>query len=182
MNKKRFTQTEWHELWRNESGLDGTMPDSPEETDQIMRMLEQVELATDETLSQQDKDMIFQRAWKWSAPQEREDVSWFAWMMPVKLKPVYMFVIGVCVGVWLTVQVQEGNLDIAQDVQAEDQVIIENSLYQKIFKGNAVKQEFPTIENPVIVVNKSQDRQQTISRAVYGTWDNGETVVVLNLD
>jgi hypothetical protein len=180
MKKQRFTQEEWHDLWRDESGLNGSVPDTPEDTDFVMRMLEQVELATEEPLSQQDRDRIFQRSWKWSAPHERERVSWFRWMMPLMLKPVYVFVLGVGFGVWLTVQFQQGNLDIAKDVQAE--VIVENSIYKKILKGNAVQQEFPTIEDPVSVVTKSPDDQREVRRIVQGTLDNKKIVVVLNLD
>lgn len=182
MKNKRLTKDELHDLYRDENGLDGSIPDSPEESDQIIRMLEQVELATDEPLFSQDKDMIFQRTWKWSAPQEREEVSWFGWMMPVMVKPLYMFVIGVGVGVWLTVQIQQGNLDIAQDVQAEEQVIIENSIYQKTLKGKAVKNEFQTIEDPEIVITKAKEGSHEVQRAVHGTMDNGKIVVVWNLD
>ena len=77
----------------------------------------------------------------------------------------------------------QGALDPVAPVQAEpepDLKIESNGIVQQ-YSGKTVSRIYDQIENPVLVILESPVSAE-MKRVIYGTTDNGEIQMVLNLD
>lgn len=173
-------------LTGNDSNVNDSRSVTPGDAADLMRIIGQVEMATDAAMSHQEKDMIFQRAWKWSAPPEKEKFSWMtsiskmSWLNELVMKPAFVFATGIAAGVWLTVNYQNGSLDIATQAQADEPIQIEKGIYRNVVTGSAVTELYSYMENPRIEVEKSRDGSIPEKRVVYGSLDNNSITLVLN--
>lgn len=182
MNEPRISLEKLQDMLREDGAVNDSMPVTAADASEILRIVGQVEMATDNPMSQQEKDMIFQRAWKWSAPPEKEKVSWMSLLNVLVLKPAFVFAAGIAAGIWLTVNFQNGSLDIAHDVQAEEPIIIEKGIYKDIVTGSAVKEMYSYMESPRIEVEKTYDSSVPDKRVLYGSLDNNSITLVLNFN
>jgi hypothetical protein len=57
---------------------------------------------------------------------------------------------------------------------------VERTRHAQVYKGKVVERLYPQIENPKIVVEKTEE-SSTPQRVLYGTLDDGEVYVVWNL-
>ncbi|RJP33271.1 MAG: hypothetical protein C4527_05030 [Candidatus Omnitrophota bacterium] len=153
------------------------------EYESFFSVFEQLDRASVPDLPSCDKVNIFEQAWQGSVASmfHRQDsrdtgvLSWFAWIR----RPAVTFVSGLVIGCILTAMVMNGQIDLARTASADHPLIVEQTPYTQTYKGKIIDEIYSQIENPQIVVSKTERTDPR--RVLYGTLDNGEVYFVWNL-
>ena len=179
MDSRRFPLEEFKALFPNRF-------ESPEEMlrryQSFLAVFEQLDQTPVPELSARQKADIFRRA----RQGRRRAPAWTDVWLDLFKRPAVTFAMGIVLGcaVMLTVPNRRpgtvphetaGPLAVA-----EPPLTIEHIRRTQVYKGKAVEQMYPEIENPQIVVEKTRESAKP-QRVLYGTLDNGEIYVVWNL-
>ncbi len=164
-------------------------PDRFESPEQLLReyrsflaVLEQLDQAHVPELSDRQKAEIFRRSWQ----NRRHDWSWtWAWLGVLR-RPTVTFAAGIalgCAAMFLAMNSRTSPVEVQVDgplAKSESPLTIEHIQRTQVYKGKAVERMYPGIENPQIVVEKTEESAKP-QRVLYGTLDGGEIYVVWNL-
>jgi hypothetical protein len=154
--------------------------ESPEELlreyESFLAVFEQLDEANVPELTAGQKAEIFRRSWQPPIPR----LSWaWAWLALLK-RPAVTFALGLVLGGVITL-VSIGNQPITPAAKAaEAPLAVEQTRFTQTYTGKALQGLYPQIENPKMIVEKTQETE-TPQRVLYGTLDEGEVYVVWNL-
>ena len=154
--------------------------ESPEELlreyESFLAVFEQLDEANVPELTAGRKAEIFRQAWQPAA--RRRPLAW-AWLALLR-RPAVTFALGLVLGGALML-LCIGNQPIAPAAKAaEPPLTMEQSLFTQTYAGEVLKELYPQIENPKMVVEKTEESSPP-QRVLYGTLDEGEIYVVWNL-
>jgi hypothetical protein len=144
------------------------------EYDFFLAILEQMDQVPE--LSATEKAEIFRRAWQ---PPSRDRSRAWAWLSLLR-RPAVTFALGLALGCALMLAWVRVRPDTSQSNGAEPPFTVEHTRYTQIYAGKALQGLYPRIENPKMVVEKTQEASAP-RRVLYGTLDQGEVYVVWNL-
>ena len=155
MDNRRFTLEEFESLF----------PGRFESREQLLReyqsflaMFEQLDRSSVPELTARDKAEIFRRSWR----GRRRDWSWAWTWLNVFRRPAVTFVMGIALGCAVMFVVLRGqsvpaSMEVPDSLaKAELPLTIEHIQRTQVYKGRAIEQLYPDIENPTIVVEKAQ--------------------------
>ena len=179
MDNKRFSLEEFEALF----------PGRFESQEQLLReyrsflaVFEQLDQTPVPELSARQKAEIFRRSWQ----GRRRDWSWtWAWLGLFR-RPAVTFAMGIVLGCVAMLIVRSGEVhtptpaDIGPAAVEDRPLTIERMRDTQVYKGKVVERLYPDIENPKIVLEKTQESSSP-QRVLYGTLDDGEVYVVWNL-
>ena len=185
MDNKRFSLEEFKALF----------PGRFESRDQLLREYESFQAVFKHLdrmpvpeLSAGQKAAIFRRSWQgW-----QRDRSWLWPWLAVFRQPAVTFAAGVVLGCTLMFVAVNARADVSQPVAVKQSVsadraagvdqplTVEHMRDRQVYRGRIVEKLYPQIENPKIVLEKTQG-SSTPQRVLYGTLDGGEVDVVWNL-
>jgi hypothetical protein len=173
MNNPRFSFEEFKAL----------VPDRFESQDKLLSeyrsfltLLDQVDRVSVPELSAGQKAEVFRRSWQGRSRDRRP--AW-SWLGPLR-RPAVTFAMGIVLGCSLMFVVARGRAAVPQPASPQQSLAVEHAGYTQIYTGKIVKDLYPQIENPKIVIERPQ-RSSAPQRVLYGTLDEGETYVVWNL-
>jgi anti-sigma-K factor RskA len=148
----------------------------------FLAVFEQLDQAPVPELSAHQKAEIFHRSWQ----GRRRDWSWTWTWLGLFRRPAVTFAIGIvlgCVVMFLAMDSRASRTEpevVGPLAAAEPSLTVERIQHTQVYKGKAVEQLYPGIENPRIVIEKTRE-SSTPQRVLYGTLDDGEIYVVWNL-
>ncbi len=142
--------------------------------DQIWQKLaDQLESTPVPPLSTQEKDRIFRQAWTQTHP-ERQDLG----LLDFWRRPAVTFSLGLALG--CVVMFVGLRPRVAQAAPSEPVLAVESLGATQTYTGKAVQGILPQLENPKLVVEKTEPKDAP-RRVLYGTLDDGDVYVVWNL-
>jgi len=145
------------------------------EYDSFLSVLTHLDEARVPEMSAGQKAEIFRQAWQGRRREQPAIWSWLAWLR----QPAVTFALGLVLGCIL-MSVGTGGPDLLQPVSAQDMLAVERTRYTQTYRGAAIDALYPELENPKMVVERS-DESAAPQRVLYGTLDDGEIYVVWNL-
>jgi len=146
------------------------------EYNSFLSTFEQMDQATVPELSSRQKAKIFKQSWK-GRPQE---FPLFFTLLGFFRKPALTFAFGIVIGCILMSVVMNDPIELAGTASADELLEIEHTRYSWTYKGKIIDDFYSEFENPKIVLEKAEDKEQQ-QRTLHGTLDNGEIYVVWNL-
>ncbi len=159
------------------------LPDRFESQDRLLSeyhsflaLLEQLDRVPVPELSAGEKAEIFRRSWQGQARGRTWAWQWLGLLR----QPAVTFAAGIVLGCALMFVTVKGRAAAPQPASPQPSLAVERTGYAQIYTGRIVKDLYPQIENPKIVVERPQ-KSSAPQRVLYGTLDEGETYVVWNL-
>ncbi len=159
------------------------LPDRFESQDRLLSeyrsflmLLEQLDRVPVPELSAREKAEIFRRAWQGQSQDRSPAWSWLGLLR----RPAVTFAMGIVLGCSLMFAVAKGRDAVPQPASPQPSLTVERAGYTQIYTGKIVKDLYPQIENPKIVIEKPKESSPP-QRILYGTLDEGETYIVWNL-
>jgi hypothetical protein len=173
MENPRFSLEEYKTFCGKDFG-------SPEELqrqyESFLSALTEVDESPVPPMSAQQKAEIFQRAWQGRA----------AGRSPVRMRlaPFFraaaVFVLGTAFGCGSMFLAMKSRPASPQPATAESPLKVRYTQDKQIYTGRAIRELYPQIENPKVVVEQASDKTEP-RRVLYGTLRKGEITVVWNL-
>jgi hypothetical protein len=179
MDGKRFSLEEFAALF---SGRFESQEQLLREYRSFLAVFDQLEPMPVPALSEREKAEIFRRSWQ----SRHRDWSWAWTWVDVFRRPAVAFAAGIVLGCTLMFMVLNGPSETARPASldpattAQGPLTVERMRYTQVYKGKLVERLYPDIENPRIVLEKTQE-SSTPQRVLYGTLNDGEVYVVWNL-
>ncbi len=173
MENPRFSLEEFKMLF---AGKFESQEELLEEYKSFLLVFEQLDETSVPELTAGQKAEIFRRSWQ---PSARRQPGTWAWLSLLK-RPAVTFALGLILGGILTL-VCIGNQPITPVAEAvEPPLAVEHTRFTQTYTGKVLKELYPQIENPKMIVEKTQESSPP-QRVLYGTLDEGEVYVVWNL-
>jgi hypothetical protein len=149
-----------------------------EQYESFLEVVRQVDQAPVPELSASQKAAIFRQAWQRPAV----DPSWIWAPFALLRQPAVTFAAGLVFGCTLMLVFVKGQAVASPPPAVEEQpsLTVQRARYTETYEGKVLQELYPQIENPRIVIEKSPESSEP-KRAVYGTLDDGEVYVVMNL-
>ena len=149
-----------------------------QEYESFLAVVRQVDQAPVPELSASQKAAIFRQAWQRPAV----DPSWIWAPFALLRRPAVTFAAGLVFGCILMLVFVKGQAAAAPvpPVEEPPSLTVQRARYTETYEGRMLQELYPEIENPRIVIEKRPESAQP-KRAVYGTLDDGEVYVVMNL-
>jgi hypothetical protein len=145
----------------------------------VFERLDQVPVSE---LSGRQKAEIFRRSWQC----RQHDWSWTWTWLNVFRWPAVTFAMGIVLGCAVMFAVLNRRpVPVPPEIvgplaAAEPPLTVQHIQRTQVYQGKVVEQLYPGIENPKIVLEKTQESSPP-RRVLYGTMDDGEVYVVWNL-
>ena len=173
MSNPRFTREEFQALFPNTFA-------SPEEIQKeyeaFCLVLDQLDRAPVPELSVRERAEIFRRAWP--APAQRRAPAWTP--LAFWRRPAVTFALGLVLGCVLMLGFLGYPVQPPQPIPIEETFTVERTRHAETYAGKALQELYPHIENPTMVVERTQNAAPP-RRVVQGTLDNGKIHVLWNL-
>lgn len=173
MKNHRLTLEEFAELFRDKFESRGRLL---KEYESYLATFEQLDQSVAPELSAAQKADIFRTAWLGRAQRS----AWLAPLLNIFRQPALTFAIGIALGCLVMASVRNDPINIIPTSPARELLEIERTRFSQTYKGKIIDEFYPDFENPV-VVSEQAGRNEPPQKTVYGTLDNGEIYVVLNL-
>ncbi len=143
----------------------------------FLMLLEQLDHAPVLELSAGQKADIFRRSWQATSWDPSPIWSWLGLLR----RPAVTFAAGIVLGCSLMFAVAKARVRPAVPEPSPQQLLaVEHMGRAQTYTGKIVKDLYPQIENPKIVIERSKESSSP-QRVLYGTLDEGQTYVVWNL-
>lgn len=179
MDNRRFSLEEFAALF---PGRFESQEQLLQEYKSFLAVFEQLDRTTVPELSVRGKAEIFRRSWE---GRRRDWSRAWAWLAPFR-RPATTFAMGIVLGCALMFVVLSARPDspgpnaVEPTAPAGEPLTVERTRYTRVYKGKLVERLYPGIENPRIMLEKTQESSAP-QRVLYGTLDNGDVYVVWNL-
>ena len=141
----------------------------------FLQTIDQLEQMPTSELPDSVKTEVFRQAWY----QRRPNWSWDT-LAELWRRPAVTFAMGLAFGCLLMFIALGGSVKIAQTAQASPMLAVEITGPVQTYTGKTLEGLYPQIENPKLVVEKT-DSNASPKRVLYGTLDDGNIHVVWNL-
>ena len=173
MSNPRFSREEFDTLF---PGPFASEQERQREYHAFLLVLEQLDGAPVPELSARERAEIFRRSWPQPA-QDRPSVgTWLAFWR----RPAVTFALGLVLGCILMFTCMRDRPDLPQSTVAERAFTVERIGHTQTYGGTVLQALYPQIENPKMVVEKTQESSPP-QRVLHGTLDNGKINVLWNL-
>lgn len=146
---------------------------TPEDGQAVQKIVEHLNSAHIPSLSTQEKNRIFRQAWTQTHPQESSLGLRDFWR-----QPAVTFGLGLALG--CLVMFVGLRPRVSQAASSEPVLAVESLGSAQTYTGKAVQGLYPQLENPKLVVEKTEQKDAP-RRVLYGTLDDGDVYVVWNL-
>jgi len=171
MRNQRLSFEEFQTLFRGHFESEEQLR---KEYDSFRAVFERLDAVPMPELSSREKAEIFRRSWQ----GPRQDWSWaWAWLAFFR-QPAVTFAVGLVFGCILMPAVLGPRSVLPSP--AEQPLTIERTGYTQTYRGTIIRELYPQIENPRIVLERTAP-SATPQRVLYGTINDGEIYVVWNL-
>jgi len=171
MSNPRFPLEEFNALFPDKFA---SREEMLKEYDAFLLVLEQVDRAPVPELSVRERAEIFRRSW----PGRSQGRSW-TWLAFWR-RPAVAFALGLVLGCTLMLGFMRGRPEPPQSILVEQQLTLERTRHIETYGGTVLQELYPHIENPKMVVEKTQETAEP-QRVLHGTLDNGKVYVLWNL-
>lgn len=173
MSNPRFTLEEFNALF---PGKFESREEMLKEYDSFLTALRQLDRAPVPELSARDRAEIFRRSW----PGQSHSTAWvWAWLAFWR-RPAVTFALGLVLGCALMLAFMRAGPQAPEPIPVQQPLRVERTRHMQIYEGTVLRELYPQIENPKMIVEKEQDALPA-QRVLYGTVDDGEVYVVWNL-
>ena len=146
------------------------------EYDSFLLIFEQLDQTSVPKLTSIEKIEIFERTWQEHPRKSSWGSTWHVFFK----HPAMTFALGIVIGCILTMVFINGLFNFAQTASADQSLTVEQTRSERIFKGKVISEIYPLVENPKIVLEKTEGSSNP-KRVLYGTLDKGEIYIVWNL-
>ncbi len=146
---------------------------TPKDDQALQKIAKQLDPINVPILSSQEKDSIFRQAWLQSHPQKSNGFLLDLWR-----RPAVTFALGLVLGCVVMFACLRPH--VARAAKTDSTLTVESLGSTQTYTGKALQGLYPHIENPKLVVEKT-DQDSTPRRVLYGTLDDGDVYVVWNL-
>lgn len=173
MSNPRFSWEEFETLF---PGPFASEQEKLKEYEALLLVLEQLDRAPVPELSMRERAEIFRRAWPQPAPNR---ISAWAPLACLR-RPAVTFALGLALGCAVMFAWTSAGREPPQATAAEPPFTLERTGDAQTYSGPVVQELYPQIENPRLVVEKTQESSRS-QRVLHGTLDNGKIQVLWNL-
>jgi len=173
MSNPRFSWDEFNTLF---PGPFESEQERQREYHAFLLVLEQLDRAPVPELSMRQRAEIFRRSWPQPAPSRASIWTWLALLR----RPAVTFALGLALGCALMFTRTSDRPDRPQATAPEPPFTVERAGNAQTYGGAVVQKLYPQIENPKLVVEKTQQSSPP-QRVLYGTLDNGAICIAWNL-
>lgn len=142
----------------------------------FLLVLQQLDGAPVPELSARERAEIFRRSW--AEPSRGRSMVW-TWVAFLR-RPAVTFALGLVLGCILMFTCMRDRPDLPQSTVAERAFTVERIGHTQTYGGTVLQALYPQIENPKMVVEKTQESSPP-QRVLHGTLDNGKINVLWNL-
>ncbi|MHC4517419.1 MAG: hypothetical protein ACYTAS_02415 [Planctomycetota bacterium] len=173
MSNPRFSLEEFNALFPDKFASQEEMQ---KEYDAFLLVLEQLDQAPVPELSVRERAEIFRRSW----PARPQRPSWAWTWLALWRRPAVTFALGLVLGCILMLGVMSNRPEPTQAIPVAQPFTVERTRHAETYTGKVLQGLYPHIENPTMVVEKTQESSPP-RRVIHGTLDDGKIHVLWNL-
>jgi len=173
MSNPRFSLEEFNTLFPDKFA---SREEMLKEYNAFLLVLEQLDQAPVPELSMRRRAEIFRRSW----PAQSQRSTWTWSPLAFWKRPAVTFALGLALGCALMLGITKAQPQPPHPIPVEETFAVERTQHMETYSGKVLQELYPKIENPTMVVEKTQESSPP-RRVLHGTLDNGKIQVLWNL-